>query len=306
MDFSKINANEKSLNALLGAFGKTRFAKSDFGDETEWKLQKDKAGNGSAKLRFLPSPTGEYFVETRDHGFKIKDAWYIERCPKTLDWENPCPACEYADALKKGREWDHIPESEQAGIRPIFGKTSYWANVLVEKDPENPENEGKIFKYRFGKKILEKIYNRAIDDPIDGTKGINVFDPVEGASFTLRCKKVKGFFNYDDSSFGMPESLFGGDADKIDELIKSGQNINEERGEKKFSSYEDANKKLKRLIGGKNVVIPDAPPVKESHIDKEEKQYDSSEGVDIPEGNEDDDAFNYFKQLADTGDDVPF
>ena len=36
-------------------------------------------------------------------------------------------------------------------------KLSYYANILVVSDPKHPENEGKVFLYKFGKKIFDKI-----------------------------------------------------------------------------------------------------------------------------------------------------
>lgn len=307
MDFSKIDSNNKSLDSLLKAFGKTRFAKSDFSDETEWTLTKDKEGNGQAKIRFIPSADGEFFVEVRSHGFKLNDSWYIENCPKTLDWENKCPACEYAGSLKYGRDWDKIPKSEQTKISPIFAKTSYWANILVEKDPTNPENEGKVFKFRFGKKILEKIYSRAIDDPLDGTKGINIFDPVDGASFKLKSKKVAGFLNYDDSSFDVPAPILHGDNDKIDALIKTGVKITDLRKTDNFKSYDDLKKKLARIVGASHV----APSADVAMDSKEETKYDSDQNFDnetstSSDTGEDEDAFKYFQKLADGADDIPF
>lgn len=305
MDFSKIDTNKKSLNALLGAFGKTRFAKSDFTDETEWILTKDKDGNGYAKIRFIPSPDGELFIEVRSHGFKIKESWYIENCPKTLDWDNPCPSCEHANDLKGDREWDKLSKGDQSLIRPIFAKTSYWANILVEKDPANPENEGKVFKFRFGKKILEKIYNRAIDDPLDETKGINVFDPIDGASFKLKSKKVQSYINYDDSSFDAPSQLCDGDSDKIDQLILSGIKIGELRSPANFKSYDDLKKKLMKLLGTTTVDAA-STAVDESIPDsKEEEKYDERVEDTSTDSGEEDDAYNYFKDLAD-GEDVPF
>lgn len=300
MDFSKINTGKKSLDNLVKALNKTKLVKTDYSDDTEWSLSKDKDGNGQAKIRFVPSSDGEYFIEVRNHGFKLNGGWFIDNCPKTLDWDNPCPVCEHGEGLKKGREWDKIPKAEQDAIKPFFAKTSYFANVLVEVDPANPENEGKIFKFRFGKKILEKIAGRAQDDPLDGTEGINVFDVLEGASFKIKCKKVAGYLNYDDSAFENPSKLCKGDVDKIDALLATGPALAKLGTTENFKSYADLKKRLVKLLG------EDAPPAARDY-----QKEDKAATPDVPdlskETDEDDtdDSFSYFKNLAES-EDVPF
>lgn len=294
MDFSKLNTGKKSLNDLYKALGKTKLVKTDYSDDTEWTLTKDKDGNGSAKIRFIPSPDGELFVEIRNHGFKENGSWFIENCPKTLDWDNGCPVCEHAKALQKGRDWEKISTAEQATIKPLFAKTSYYANVLVEVDPANPDNDGKVFKFRFGKKLLEKIAARAQDDPLDGSEGINVFDVHEGAALKLKCKKVGGFLNYDDSTWDVSKPLLGGNEDKIDELIKTGPAIGSLRDADKFKSYEELLKKLNRVIGVSGQPAP-GNAVSEKEMEapsKEESPFSKNEEDDT------DDSFEYFKSLA--------
>lgn len=303
MDLSKINTGKKSLNDLFKALGKTKLVKTDYSDDSEWQLTKDKDGNGSAKIRFLPSSDGEYFVEIRNHGFKENGNWFIENCPKTLDWDNPCPVCEHAQSLMKGRDWDKLCDADKSLIKPLFAKTSYFSNILVEVDPANPDNEGKVFKFRYGKKILEKIAGRAQDDPLDGSEGINVFDVMEGASLKLKCKKVAGFLNYDDSSWDVSKPILKGDMDAIDELIKTGMPIGDLRGADKFKPYADLQKRLNRVLGAKDVPSAPGAGVQEKEIKEEipkENAFGKSESDDT------DDSFSYFKQLAEDSEDVPF
>lgn len=297
MDFSNINTSNKSTAALIGALKKTSFVKQDFSKDDEWSISKDKDGNGAAVIRFIASKDGELFQEVRSHGYKNKSAnrWYIENCPKTLDWEKSCPACEHGQNLLAGRDYKTLPKDEQDRIKPFFANTSYWANILVETDPANPENEGKVFKYRFGKKILEKIMARAADDPLDEKiKGINVFDHIDGASFKLVVKKVSGFPNYDTSSFKDPAPLCGGDQKKIDALIASGHDIGYMTTVANFKEYSELKKKFYAVVG------LDQPA--HSTVDDIHDNSDTSD--DVSYNNEDtmsdsgDDDLDYFQNLS--------
>lgn len=298
MDFSKIKEN-KSTSALLNSLKKTSLAKSNkYGaDDAEWRISRDKEGNGSAKIRFVPSPDGELFQEVRNHGFKKNGKWYIQNCPKTLDWDNACPTCEEANQRVGDRKWDEIPKAEQDEIRPMFAKTSYWSNVLVEKDPAVPENEGKVFKYRFGKKILDKIVARLQDDELEGTEGINVFDLEDGASFKLIVKKVAGWANYDDSSFMSPSPLKNGE-----DVVKNGHEIGWMRSDKNFKTYEELKRIFDKTMGNTSKDVPaTAEEAVDNSVPKEDSNYSKeSDDVDKTEGNDsDDDYMSYLQSLAD-------
>jgi hypothetical protein len=296
MDFSKLKEN-KSTAALLKSLQKTSFAKSNkYGnDETEWRISKDKEGNGSAIIRFVASPDGELFQEVRNHGFKKNGKWYIQNCPKTLDWDNACPVCEEANKRVGDRKWDEIPKAEQDEIRPMFAKTSYWSNVLVIKDPAEPENEGKVFKFRFGKKILDKIVARLQDDELEGKEGINVFDNDDGANFKLIVKKVAGWANYDDSSFMAPSKLKNGD-----EVVKNGHEIGWMRSDKNFKVYEELCKAFNKVMGSSSTPTKTAEDYVSDDIPEDTGKYskksDSTENESTDD--EDDDYMKYLESLA--------
>lgn len=302
MDFKNINASNKGASALLNELKKrTSVVKNDYSRDDEWTISKDKEGNGAAVIRFIPSKDGELFQEVRSHGYKnpVTNRWYIENCPKTLDWDNPCPACEHAQALLAGRDYKSLTENEKKEIKPFFANTSYWSVVNVEKDDAVPDNEGKSFKYRYGKKILEKIGARAADDPLDDSiKGINVFDVKEGASFKLVVKKVAGFPNYDSSSFKNPEALLGGDKKKVEALLASGPEIGYMSSEKNFKEYGDLKKKFYNILG-----INENIPTSAEKLDTttEEAKYEepvtSSTSFDSGSEGEDED-LDYFKNLS--------
>lgn len=302
MDFSKINSSNSSTAALLGALNKTSIVRNTNYDRVdEWNVTRDKSGNGSAVIRFIPSPDGELFMEVKNHGFKNDESgrWFIENCPKTLDWENGCPCCDHANDMKRGREWKTIPEAEQKKISKFFPKTSYWANVLVIKDPDVPENEGKVFKFRFGKKILEKIMARASDDEMTETTGINVFDLVDGANFKIDCKKVAGWPNYDGSTWLSPSPVAKGkDAEeKMNEIVKSGHDIGWLRSDKNFKEFAELIKKFNSTMGTNVPATTAAEDVVDESIPdaEDETVYDSGLDSNVSEDDED---LDYFSNLA--------
>lgn len=302
MDFSNISTGNKGTAALLGALKKTSLVKQDFSRDDEWAISKDKEGNGAAVIRFIPSKDGELFQEVRTHGYKNAgtNRWFIENCPKTLDWEQDCPACEHAQTLLAGRDYKGLGKTEQDQIKPFFASTSYWSTILVEQDPANPENEGKVFKYRFGKKILEKVAARAADDPLDDKiKGVNVFDVQDGASFKLVVKKVAGYPNYDTSSFKEPEALFGGNKKKIDALVASGHEIGYMTTEKNFKEYAELKKKFYAILGTASPQHKTAEEVEDTTEKQSFDDPDPMSGVDTDTSMDGDDGdLDYFNDLS--------
>lgn len=166
-------------------------------DEGSWSLTIDKAGNGQARIRFLPArdDNSTPFVKMYNHGFKVNNRWFIENCPTTIQ-SCDCPVCKANSEL-----WNSGIESDKEVARQRKRKLSYWANVLVVKDPANPENDGKVFKYRFGQKIMDKIQAMIAVDTEMGETPVDVTCVFDGADFMLKTKKVSGFQNYDESKF---------------------------------------------------------------------------------------------------------
>lgn len=166
-------------------------------DGTEWNLTIDKAGNGQARIRFLPArdDASTPFVKMYNHGFKVNNRWFIENCPTTIQ-ACECPVCKANSEL-----WNSGIEADKEVARQRKRKLSYWSNILVVKDSANPENEGKVFKYRFGQKIMDKIQAMIAVDEDMGETPVDVTCVFGGADFLLKTKKASGFQNYDESKF---------------------------------------------------------------------------------------------------------
>ena len=171
------------------------------GDDRLWKLDVDKSGNGYAVLRFLPAPDGEDlpFVKLYSHAFQGPGGWYIENSLTTLNQKDP--VSEYNTSL-----WNNGTEAGKDTARRQKRKLTYISNVYVVKDPANPENEGKVFLYKYGKKIFDKLM-AAMQPEFEDESPIDPFDLWQGANFKLKAKNVAGYRNYDSSEFAQPSPL---------------------------------------------------------------------------------------------------
>lgn len=251
--FDKFKRSRDDLNAKLQkSLEKTTegSGSSAKDDDTFWKLTVDKkTGVGQAVIRFLPASEGEDvpYVQLFTHGFKSKltGKWYIENSLTTIGKDDP--------VSEMNRElWNSGLESNKAIARERKRKLSYYANILVIKDPAKPENEGKVFKFRFGQKIFEMIQAQ-IKPQYDDIVPVNPFDFWEGANFRLRAKSIllngQSVPTYEDSEFDRPSALFKGDDAKLEELWKQQYKLSEIVSEDKFKSYDELKAKLRAVLG---------------------------------------------------------
>jgi len=202
------------MDKLLEAAKSAKFSNSERKDDkTFYYPARDQAGNGTAILRFLPGKTEDDlpFVKTYSHGFKgPAGKWFIEDCPTTIG--SPCYCCE-----QNGILWNTEIKANQDIARTRKRKISYVANILVVEDKKNPENEGKVFLFKFGTKIFDKIFDKLSPEFEDETP-CNVFDLLEGANFVLKIRKVEGQTNYDKSEFRTPSAIDKVNLDVLEDL----------------------------------------------------------------------------------------
>jgi hypothetical protein len=230
-------------------------------DERYWKPELDKAGTGNAVIRFLPakSEEGFPFVQVWTHGFQGPTGkWYIDNCPTSV--EQDCPACK-----ANGELWNTGNEAKKKLASSRKRKLNYISNILVVNDSKHPENNGKVFLYKYGKKIFEKIKDQiAPPDEFPDMTPVDPFDMEEGANFKLRVVRVDNFPNYDKSSFDNPSSI--GDEDRISEIEGQLFSLEELLDTKHFKSFEDLKKRFDSVTGG--VVTEDAPVETEAGDEK--------------------------------------
>lgn len=252
MSFADLKKNRKSLTEKLQKSLEKTQTYEDKDDGSYWKLTVDKkTGIGEAVIRFLPASEGEDlpYVQMWSHGFKSKltGKWYIENSRTTLGKTEKDPVSEMNTEL-----WSTGLESNKAIARDRKRKLSYYSNILVIKDKANPENEGKVFLFRYGQKIFEMI-QAELKPAYDDKEPVDVFDLWEGANFRLRAKTImvdgKPMQTYEDSEFDRPTALFKGEDEKLEKLWKSQYKLNDLVAPDKFKSYDELLAKLRTVLG---------------------------------------------------------
>ena len=213
-------------------------------DERLWKPELDKSGNGYAVIRFLPSPDGEDmpWAKIWSHSFKGPGGqWYIENSLTTIGKDDP--------VSELNRElWNSGRDADKATARTQKRKLSYYSNIYVVSDPVHPENEGKVFLYKYGKKIFDKLVE-AMQPAFADETPLDPFNLWEGADFKLKIRKVDGYWNYDKSEFAAPATLGGFDDATLEETWKKSYSLNEFEAAKNFKTYEALQARLNLVLG---------------------------------------------------------
>ncbi len=297
MSFNTLKKSN-SLDKLLGAVEKDNAPqeKKSYVDERLWKPTMDKTGNGYAVIRFLPSVDGEDmpWVKVWNHAFQGPTGqWYIENSLTTIGQKDPVSEMNTA-------YWNSGVESDKEIARKQKRKLQYFSNIYVVEDPSNPENEGKVFLYRFGKKIFDKILE-TMQPAFQDETAINPFDFWEGANFKLKLRKVDGYWNYDKSEFDTPSPLLKDD-DKLEKLWKSQYPLVEFSATTNFKSYDELKTRLNTVLSG---------TVNTSNVSDESNPFDDSPNTTVVvdtkeepaptvsvEDSSEDDTFSYFEKLA--------
>ncbi len=244
VDFAALKNNRsKSLDKLNSQL--SQIAQKSYSDPNEgkfWKPSRDKAGNGFAIIRFLPAPGGEDmpFVRLWDHGFQGPTGlWYIENSLTTLGKDDPVSEL-------NSKLWNTGVDADKEQARKQKRRLHYIANVYVIKDSGNPDNDGKVFLFKFGKKIFDKL-NDLMNPQFEDEKPVNPFDLWEGASFRLKIRQFEGYANYDKSEFDGPGPLFEDD-EKLERVWKDEHSLQEIIHEKHFKPYAELKAKLHRVL----------------------------------------------------------
>ena len=256
-------------------------------DERFWKPELDASGSGFAVIRFLPPSEGEEvpWAKLYNHAFQGPGGWFIENCPTTKG--EKCPICAHNNGL-----WNSGLESDKEVARKQKRKLSYYSNIYVVKDPKHPENEGKVFLYRYGKKIFDKIL-AAMQPEFQDEEPVNVFDLWEGANFKLKIKTVAGYWNYDSSEFDRSAAL-SVDDEELQAIYDQQYPLAPFTAESEFKNFEELQTRL-------NATLSSAPVQREQYQEEEEPvAYEpAARETRRPSAPvEEDDALSYFARLA--------
>jgi hypothetical protein len=288
MSFSNLKRSRPDLSKLVEAASSTNTQSGGSNDDRFWYPARDKAGNGYAVIRFLPSlnETGTPWVRYWEHAFKGPTGqWYIEKSLTSIGQQDPI-------AELNGKMWNSGIESDKAIVRQRKRNLRYVTNALIISDPANPENEGKVKLFRFGKKIFDKIMD-AMQPKFPDETPINPFDMWEGADFVIKVRNVEGYPNFDTSSFKSPKTLFDGNDEKLEEIYNKQYDLNEWIDPKNYKSYDELKTRL-------NLVLGESAPrttKQEISIDKREEPptMATAESISIED---DDDTVSYFARIA--------
>ena len=302
MSFEKLKQNRSaSIDKLVSAAEKISNTTKTYGDDRLWSPTVDKAGNGYAIIRFLPAKEGEDLPWVRfwDHGFKGPTGrWYIENSLTSIG--QPDPVSEINSVLwNSGREED----KEIARIRKR--RLHYVSNILVVSDPSNPANEGKVFLYKYGKKIFDKVMD-IMQPQFQDEKPINPFDLWAGANFKLKIRQVEGYRNYDKSEFDGASELYAGDETRLENVYNAIYSLKDFTDPANYKTYAELKRKLSEVLGqeafsetlttAEAVTLDEtraAAPIGRVSSEPEPESVGGNAG-----GEEEDDTLSYFAKLA--------
>ena len=289
---------QNTLDKLLGAVEKETAPqeKKSYVDERLWKPELDKGGNGYAVIRFLPAIKGEdlAWAKVWNHAFQGPTGqWYIENSLTTIGQKDPVSEMNSA-------YWNSGVESDKEIARRQKRKLQYFSNIYVVEDPKHPENEGKVFLFRYGKKIFDKIME-TMQPAFEDETPINPFDFLEGTNFKLKIRKVDGFWNYDKSEFGSKSSALFDDDDKLEEVWKKQYSLKDYTAPTNFKSYDELKTRLDMVLAGTTVVgnVTDVTtsfdePAETVTVDTKEEP---APKVSVTDDDEED-TMSYFEKLA--------
>jgi hypothetical protein len=291
MDFETLKSSSSNFDKLTKALEtnlnpEDQSNKNKYQDDRFWKPELDKTGNGYAVIRFLPAVAGEELPWQRvwSHAFQGPGGWYIENSLTTLNQKDPV-------SEENTRLWNTGVDSDKEIARKRKRKLSYYSNILVVSDPKHPENEGKVFLFKFGKKIFDKI-TEAMQPAFEDEAAINPFDFWKGANFKLKIRKVDGYWNYDKSEFETPTTV-ASDDNAIKEIWAKQYALKPFLAADNFKTYDELKEKLNRVLAGarktETVDNADLPPQSNGSAKSMNDSVDASD---------DDDTMSYFSKLA--------
>jgi len=295
MSFKNLKRNRQTdLDKLTSELQKTQTTRQSYDDDRIWKPERDKSGNGYAVIRFLPQPEGEDipWVRIFSHGFQGPGGWYIENSLTTLNV--PDPVSEFNTSL-----WNNGTEQGKEQARKQKRKLQFVSNIYVITDPANPDNDGKVFLYKYGKKIFDKI-QESMNPEFEDETPLNPFDFWQGADFKIKIRTLDGFVNYDRSEFDPTSEFLGGDDSKLEEIYNQQYSLTDLIAEDKFKTYDELKEKFERIMGLQSGTDRVQFEAVEDTVDPVTSKEEVSSDVQFSKAPElqDDDNISYFQKLA--------
>lgn len=290
LDFNALKQNRGGFDSLMKEVEKiaTPQTQDNSKDDRFWQPEVDKAGNGYAVIRFLPSTKGEElpWVRIWNHGFQGPTGkWFIENSLTTLG--KPDPVSEFNTEL-----WNSGIEANKDLVRKQKRRLTYIANIYVVKDPAHPENEGKVHLYKFGKKIFDKIKD-VMQPQYEDETPVNPFDFWKGANFKLKIRNVEGYRNYDKSEFDAVSAL--AEDDKLEAIWNKQYSLAEFLDPKNFKSYDELKTKLHAVLSAAGTIAPKAEATTLEDMPRPVPAKPAAKAVPV---DDEDESLSYFAKLA--------
>lgn len=294
MSFATLKRNSSSVFDKLTKEIEKSASSEGGSDERLWKPEVDKAGNGYAVIRFLPATEegGIPWAKLYSHAFQGPGGWYIENSLTTLNQKDP------VGELNR-QLWNSGSEKDKETARKQKRKLSYYSNIYVLKDPANPDNEGKVFLYKYGKKIHDKIIE-AMQPAFADETPVNPFDLWDGADFKLKIRKVDGYWNYDKSEFASTGTLGNFDDDQLEKIYNKIHTLEEFTSGSNFKTYEELERRLQSVLSPSKVSAfkADAETMEEEEQMVEEVSRPTVASRVSSANDDEDDTLSYFARLA--------
>jgi hypothetical protein len=294
MSFANLKKSSSNLEKLTKAIESISQGSEQSKEDNFWKPEVDKSGNGYAVIRFLPAPEVDGddalpWVKIFSHGFQGPGGWLIDNCLTTVN--DKCPVCEHNSTL-----WNSGIEANKEIARKQKRKLSYISNIYVVEDPKHPENNGKVFLYKFGKIIFDKITG-AMNPEFEDETPVNPFDLWNGANFKLKIRKVDGYQNYDKCEFDRQSALLDDD-NQLEKIWKAEHSLKAVIEPSNFKSYDTLKQRLDKVLG-----LDGGAPAPRTTVEQAKAQPKPAVRVEEDSGappwsDEDDDSLDYFKALA--------
>ena len=294
MSFEQLKQRSQNKDALIEKLSSLDSSKEkkSYKDDRFWRPTVDDSGTASAIIRFLPECEGEedaavlYF----SHAFQGPGGWFIENSRTTFGEKDP--VSEYNSRL-----WNSgIQANKDMVSQKTKRKKNFVSNILIISDPAAPENEGKVFLFRYGMKIHQKLVD-AMKPEFADEEPIIPFDFWQGANFRLRQRKVAGYPNYDKSEFDSPSALFDGDEGRLKEVWGTQYPLSEFVDPANYKSYDELKTRLETVLGGTQPTTT----AENTALDEKVEVSSTSEAAPQRESVEPDseeDALSYFQRLS--------
>ena len=273
-----------------------------------WLAELDKAGNGSAVIRFLPTPAVDEkanpdaalpWAKVFQHAFKGPSGkWMIDVCPTTLGNGNECPVCDHNSVL-----WNSGKESDKEFVlKNTKRKVHYVSNIYIVNDPKHPENNGTVRQFKYNESIFQKLME-AIKPKFEDETPFDPFDLFAGADFKLRIYKDGDYSSFDKCEFAAIGPMLDDEAE-MEKVYNQEQSLLKHLDPSLVKTYDELKTRMEKTLG----LNSDGTQAKRTTVETLKEAAEKAKTGPAPKRptpaaertlpEDDDDDMDYFRKLA--------